>query len=243
LDEPENQTVETIYEVCTSYRSGRIMHSWFFWSIPSDKYFRVKPVVQDVLDSVRLFEPMGLVRTEGLSDRFIVDFPDNDEDIYDFFNSSGFGLSFQYPKGWRITSSLWDTENLSITKKGAITFSNLYEEITMQIDLVRYDIVDISQRNRSLWDEAALCTFECPECIPESYEAPRVSGEFELITTNVQEKNNRTYVEELWLVCPVYKGMHELRYKIIYSVPSEKSQKVQPFMHNFISSIEICEPS
>lgn len=57
IDDPEQKTVETIYQLCTSYKSGRIIYYSIFWSAPSEEFFTMRPVVQEILDSFSLYPP------------------------------------------------------------------------------------------------------------------------------------------------------------------------------------------
>jgi len=57
INDPEQKTVETIYQLCTSYKSGRIIYYSIFWSSSSEEFFTMRPVVQEVLDSISLYTP------------------------------------------------------------------------------------------------------------------------------------------------------------------------------------------
>ncbi|NTW16663.1 MAG: hypothetical protein HGA41_04290 [Syntrophaceae bacterium] len=57
LHDPENETVETYYEICRTYKSGKSMKYMVFWSAPSEKFYDYKPVVQEILDTIRVYEP------------------------------------------------------------------------------------------------------------------------------------------------------------------------------------------
>ncbi|NYT08103.1 MAG: hypothetical protein GKC05_07620 [Methanomicrobiales archaeon] len=244
LNNSGNQTVETLYEVCTSYRSGRTVYSWFFWSVPADEYFTVQPVIGDVLDSVRLYEPMGLFNVEGILDQASLDFPEYDEGIYDTFTSSEFGLSFPYPRGWRITSTSADVEHYPRMEKGMIQFSHLPDDISLEIDTVRYDFVDSYRKTQPFMNETVLCSFDCPEChlILKPLEPHASSGSWWRNATIFLEKNNEPCIEEIYMLCPVRTPMSQSGYRITYSVPAENWETVRPFMHGFVRSIKISPP-
>lgn len=57
LHDPGLETVETYYDICRAYKSGKSMIYRIFWSAPSERYFDYKPVVQEILDSIRIYEP------------------------------------------------------------------------------------------------------------------------------------------------------------------------------------------
>lgn len=245
LNNSGNQTVETLYEVCRSYRSGRTVYSWFFWSVPADEYFTVQPVIGDVLDSVRLSEPMGLFRVEGILDQGSLDFPEYEEGVYDTFASSEFGLSFPYPRGWQITFSSSDVDQYPRMEKGVIQFSHLPDDISLEIDMVRYDFVDSYRKTQPFVNETVLCGFDCPEChlVLKPFEPHPSCGYWWRNTTIFLEKNNEPYIEEIFMLCPVWTQRSQSGYRITYSVPAENRETVRPFMHEFVRSMEITAPS
>ncbi len=57
VHDPGLETVETYYDICRAYKSGKSMIYRIFWSAPSERYFDYKPVVQEILDSIRIYEP------------------------------------------------------------------------------------------------------------------------------------------------------------------------------------------
>jgi hypothetical protein len=59
IENPEGETIETIYEICRSYKSGTRTHYWVFWSVHSDHFLSIRPEVQKLLDSIRISEPEG----------------------------------------------------------------------------------------------------------------------------------------------------------------------------------------
>jgi hypothetical protein len=242
LEFPGNQTVETLYDVCRSYRSGRNVYTWFFWSVPADNFFTVQPGVRDVLDSVRLFEPMGLFSVDGILDRASLEFPEHEEDVYDTFTNPEFGLSFQYPRGWRVAASDSDAENYPRMKKGLLTFTHLPDDISLAIDMVRYDFIDSYQKTQPFMNETILCAFDCPECRLR-YEFDMVSGYWICNATRFLVKNDRTYVEEMFVICPVRTVRSQSGYRVTYSVPLENWERVQHFMHGFVTSLQISAPS
>ena len=215
-----------------------------FWSVPSEEFFNVMPEVQEVVDSVRFYEPMKLFNPEPFSHQNTIDFPKSDESIFDSYNVSEFGLSFKYRKGWEVISSISDTGNLSPMKKGSIAFSNLPEGITMELDLLTYEILDITQRNETFCENvtALFTLLDCPECLLDQYKPGSVSGESAKKATVYLEKNDGKYIEEKWVVCPVFKHKFVSRYKIVYSVPNDNWERIQPFMQDFMNSIKIYEP-
>ncbi|MDD3092024.1 MAG: hypothetical protein PHH09_10945 [Methanoregulaceae archaeon] len=57
LHNPDTEIVETYYDLCRTYTSGKSMYYRIFWSVPSDKYYEYKPIVQKIIDTLRIYEP------------------------------------------------------------------------------------------------------------------------------------------------------------------------------------------
>ncbi|MFA5002981.1 MAG: hypothetical protein WC502_08435 [Methanolinea sp.] len=57
IHDPDIETVETYYDICRAYKSGKSMNYRIFWSTPSGRFYDYKPVVQEILDSMRIYEP------------------------------------------------------------------------------------------------------------------------------------------------------------------------------------------
>ncbi len=58
LHEPGMETVETRYDICKTYQTGPGMIYQIVWSVPSEEFFKVKPDVQEVVDSIRIYYPV-----------------------------------------------------------------------------------------------------------------------------------------------------------------------------------------
>jgi hypothetical protein len=51
------ETVESTYDICRTYKSGPSITYRILWSVSSEEFFTVKPVIQEVVDSIRFYEP------------------------------------------------------------------------------------------------------------------------------------------------------------------------------------------
>ena len=56
--EPGMETVETRYDICKTYKTGPGMIYKILWRVPSEEFFKVKPDVQEVVDSIRIYYPV-----------------------------------------------------------------------------------------------------------------------------------------------------------------------------------------
>jgi len=57
IHDPDIETVETYYDICRTYKSGKGTTYRIFWGTPSGRFYDYKPVVQEILDSMRIYEP------------------------------------------------------------------------------------------------------------------------------------------------------------------------------------------
>lgn len=57
LHDPDIETVETYYDICRTYKSGKRTTYRIFWSVRSGRFYDYKPVVQEIIDTMKIVEP------------------------------------------------------------------------------------------------------------------------------------------------------------------------------------------
>lgn len=57
IDDPDIETVETYYDICRTYKSGKHLGYRIFWKTRSGEFYDYRPVVQEILDTMKIYEP------------------------------------------------------------------------------------------------------------------------------------------------------------------------------------------